>query len=135
MIPEGIYLRTKKSTRGVGHTATEQCFRFFYALRHAGEGQVELSLLDEGQKLKPTGFREVVPLREVADLVHVPKLQPFFERLQSSLGAVTPAAKPAAPTAAPAPKAAPPAAQPEQKEEGGWWEMTSRGSGMLGKKL
>lgn len=136
MLPEGIYLRVKKSTRGVGHTAVEQTFKFYYALRHAGEKQVELILLDETQKLKPTPLKEMATLSQASDLVHVAKLQPFFEKLKPLLGAPPAAPAPKKPAPQPAAQAAAKPAKPQdEKKEGGWWDMTSPGSGLAGKKF
>jgi hypothetical protein len=127
VLAEGIYYRVKKSLRGTGHTAAEQSFRFFYALRPVSEEQAELCLLDENNKLKPTGLKELVPWSETEDLKHAAKLQPFFEKLRPLLDKLQAAAPPK-----PKPSRQK-EAQPE-KQADDWWDATSPGSGSLGKK-
>ncbi len=143
-IAEGIYLETKQSQLGTGHTSSNVVFRTFWAARPAG-GQVEVYLLDN--QLGPTGLAELMSPAEFLGKgwMHVPRLDARYQGLKGKLKPVaqaapeTPAAPPAkavpaAPQAKPAsaPAAAKPAPKPQA--EGGWWEMTSRGSNMLIKK-
>ena len=110
-VAQGIYLETKQSKVGTGHTASRVTFKNYYALVLQGQ-QAVLHLLDDNLEL--TGLRESVPLSQVAPrLEYQPDLQANFLALLPKLSA-----KAAAPAPAPRPTAQPPqerpAAQPPQ---------------------
>ncbi|MBI4799798.1 MAG: hypothetical protein HY794_13950 [Desulfarculus sp.] len=162
-VQEGIYLETKQTQVGTGHTASRVTFKNFYALRLAGEEAV-LFLLDDNLGL--TGLRESVPLAQVNKrLEYQPDLQNAFAALLPKLGsrpqpAARPAARPApaavqtvnpaqppqARPTPPAPQARPvapppqvrPAAAPPAKtgsqQDTPWWELTQKGASNLLKK-
>jgi len=161
-VQEGIYLETKQTQVGTGHTASRVTFKNLYALRLSGEEAV-LFLLDDNMGL--TGLRETVPLAEVAKRLEyqpdlhenfaalLPKLasrpQPAARAAQAPAAAVqafTPAAPPQARPAAPPPQTRPvaqppqvrPAAQPPAKvaaqQDTPWWELTQKGAANLLKK-
>ncbi|MBI5521847.1 MAG: hypothetical protein HY910_04390 [Desulfarculus sp.] len=109
-VQEGIYLETKQTQVGTGHTASRVTFKNHYALRLAGEEAV-LFLLDDNLGL--TGLRESVPLAQVGKrLEYQPDLQDTFAALLPRLGSrPQPAARPASAPAQSAPAAAPAAVQ------------------------
>jgi len=151
-IPEGIYLETKKSRVGTGHTASEVTFRSFYLVRPSGD-QVECFLLDD--KLNPTGLTESLSAATFSQKgwQHLPQLQQRYPGICAKLSAPPAAKSPASapqkrpPAGAPQtrpqagppankPASPPPAPKPEKPEASDtpWWELTSKGSGGLFKK-
>ena len=151
-ITEGIYLETKTSRVGTGHTASNVTFRSFYLVRPAGE-RVECFLLDD--KLGPTGIRESLTLGAFAQKgwQHLPQLQKRYPGICAKLAAppaakqpaeapqkrpqaAAPQTRPAAKPPAAKPASPPPAKKPEKpkSDDGAWWELTSKGSGDLFKK-
>ncbi|MCB2189735.1 MAG: hypothetical protein KQJ78_25245 [Deltaproteobacteria bacterium] len=142
---------------GTGHTANDRKARFFFAVRCLDDAYAEVFLLDENDKLKPTGFREILPLDEVASLQYLAKFQPVYQNLEPTLGKRATSPKPAPkkpkvqpapvdfdgiaasraePAAESAPAAAPAPATPVKMDKAkidkmGWWELTSPGSGAL----
>ncbi len=83
-VVEGIYLETKQTQVGTGHTASRVTFKNHYALCLNGEEAV-LYLLDDDLGL--TGLREKVPLGRVAGrLEYQPQLQEAFSALLPKLG-------------------------------------------------
>jgi hypothetical protein len=62
-VAEGIYLETKQTNVGTGHTSSNVVFRTFWAVRPAGE-RVEAHLLDN--QLAPTGLAESLSPAELA---------------------------------------------------------------------
>lgn len=142
-IADGIYLKSKASRVGTGHTASNVTFRSFYLVRSAGE-RVECFLLDD--KLNPTGIKESLTPDELAQKgwQHLPQLQKRYPGICAKLDAPPAAKEPAqAPQKRPqaaAPQTRPTSPPPAQKpnkaegEEGNWWELTSKGSGGLFKK-
>lgn len=120
-VQEGIYLETKQTQVGTGHTASRVTFKNYYALRLAGEEAV-LFLLDDNLGL--TGLRESVSLAQASKrLEYQPDLQDAFAALLPKLGSrPQPAARPApaaqtrpAPAQPAAVQAAPPAQPPQTR--------------------
>jgi hypothetical protein len=154
-VAEGIYLETKQTHVGTGHTSSNVVFRTFWAVRPAGE-RVEIYLLDN--QLAPTGLAENVSQPELAGKgwMHVPQLQARYDGLKDKLKPVAapeppasakkamapeaPAPAPAqavaapAQATAPAPPAAKPAAPAKPAGDQPWWELTQKGSNALIKK-
>lgn len=152
-VAEGIYLETKQTNVGTGHTSSNVVFRTFWAVRPAG-ALVEAHLLDN--QLAPTGLAESLSPAELAGKgwMYVDKLQARYEGLKDKLkpvpapepppakaqpqpaaaAAPAPSAAPAASAkpASPAPKPAAPAAKPAGDQP--WWELTQKGLGALVKK-
>lgn len=112
-VPEGIYLETKQTKVGTGHTASRVTFKNYYALMVRGE-QAVLFLLDDNLEL--TGLRETVSLTRLdPKLEHQPDMEAAFQALLPKLGPRPQApAAPAAP-AAPVPQARPVAAPPQER--------------------
>ncbi len=146
-ISEGIYLETKTSRVGTGHTASDVTFRNFYLVRPAGD-KLECFLLDD--KLSPTVIRELLTAEQFAQKgwQHLPQLQKRYPGISAKLGAPPAAKQPAlapqkrpqagAPqvrSAAPPPATKPASPLPAKKPvkpdggEGAWWELSSKGSG------
>jgi hypothetical protein len=115
-IVEGIYLETKQTQVGTGHTASRVTFKNHYALRVSGD-QAVLFLLDDNLGL--TGLREMVPLSQVGQrLEYQPQLQETFDLLQAKLGPrPQPAAPPQARPVAQPPQARPAAQPPQTRPE------------------
>jgi hypothetical protein len=101
---EGIYLETKQTQVGTGHTASRVTFKNHYALRLGGE-QAVLFLLDDDLGL--TGLREMVPLSQVGSrLEYQPQLQETFQALLPKLGPRPQPAAQAKPSPPPQPSSA-----------------------------
>lgn len=142
-ITDGIYLKSKASRVGTGHTASNVTFRSFYLVRSAGE-RVECFLLDD--KLNPTGIKESLTPGDLAQKSwqHLPQLQKRYPGICAKLAAPpavkepaqAPQARPAPPPPAAKPESPPPAQKRDKPEagEGNWWELTAKGSGDLFKK-
>lgn len=154
-VTEGIYLETKKTNVGTGHTASQVVFRSFYAVRPAGE-KAEIFLLDDDLGL--TGLREQITAAELAKrMQYVPRLQGRYQAMAASLGprpaaarpkpAVQPPAKEASGAPAQTQQAAPPAenkapnkapAKPAPplggQGDAPWWEQSSQAADRLFKK-
>lgn len=137
---EGIYLETKHSQVGTGHTSSNTVFRNFYAVRPAGRA-LEAHLLDN--QLVPVGICENMTPEELAKSgwQYIAQLQARYEGLKGKLASPPPPAappqpvSPAKPTAAPAmAKPAPAAKHPDKPKEMPWWELTQKGAGSLIKK-
>ncbi|MFH1033105.1 MAG: hypothetical protein V1806_01240 [Pseudomonadota bacterium] len=110
---EGIYLETKQTQVGTGHTASRVTFKNHYALRLVGE-EALLFLLDDDLGL--TGLREMVPLAQVGKrLEYQAQLQDTYTALLPKLGARPQATARPQPAPATAVQTRPPAQPPQTR--------------------
>ncbi|MDR2387734.1 MAG: hypothetical protein LBE80_09160 [Deltaproteobacteria bacterium] len=114
LLPEGIYLETKKNIIGTGSTAKVAEYRNFWATLRVSELVMEMILLDDNFGL--TGIKEKFPTEVVSGpnwlFVHQgeKRYAQIKQKLNSMLAAA--AAKQAAKK---------PAASASNSKKGGWW--------------
>ncbi|MDR2300867.1 MAG: hypothetical protein LBF38_02345 [Deltaproteobacteria bacterium] len=116
ILPEGIYLETKKNIIGTGSTAKVAEYRNFWVTLKVSEVIMEMVLLDDNFGL--TGIKEKFPTEVVSgpNWLYVEQGEKKYRQLKQKLDQMLAPPAPKAPVKKPSA-----AASSSNSKKGGWW--------------